>query len=136
MSARHFFRWRPVSVILIILAILYGVFTPLNIWLANITPQRGEQQLSHVLYWGAFWNAIVAILCFSGRQLIRRRTRACLALGAGVVATALFIVMRTWLGGLLQGQNPLPLTEVVLIWLPMLYAIVYALRESKREDAV
>ncbi len=122
--------------ILIILAILYGVFTPLNIWLANVTPQRGEQQLSHVLYWGAFWNAIIAILCFLARQLIQRQTRVCLALGACVIAAALFIVMRTWLGSLLQGRNPLPLTEVVLIWLPMLYAIIYALRESKREDTV
>ena len=52
-----------------------------------------------------------------------------------IIAAALFIVMRTWIAGFLHGRNPFPVIEAVLTWLPMLYAIIFALRESKRENA-
>jgi hypothetical protein len=136
MSTRQFFRWKPTVVVLVILTVLYAVFAPLNIFLGSAAAQRGDQQVSHVLHWGAFWNAVVAILCFTAWRLMRRQRRVYLAAGVCVIAAALFIVMRTWIAGLLHGRNPFPVVEAVLIWLPMLYAIIYALRESKRETAV
>jgi hypothetical protein len=51
------------------------------------------------------------------------------------VAAALFIVMRTWLVALFYGRNPFPVIEAILTWLPMLYVIIYSLRESRRENA-
>lgn len=133
MSTRSFFRWRPVSVILILLTILYAVFTPLNLLLGSVASQRGDQQMARIMYWGAFWNAVVAILCFAGRQMMRRQIQGYFAAGACAVAAALFIVMRTWVNGLLHGRNPFPVLEAILTWLPMLYAIIYALRETKHD---
>src|SRR5262245_56088024 len=135
MSTQNFFRRKPTVVVLIILTVLYGVFAPLNIFLGSVAAQRGDQQVSHVLYWGAFWNAVVAILCFTGWRLMRRQSRVYLAAGACAIAAALFIVMRTWIPGLLHGRNPFPVIEAVLTWLPMLYVIIFALRESRRENA-
>jgi hypothetical protein len=65
-----------------------------------------------------------------------RQSRVHFAASACAVAAGLFIVMRTWVAGVFHGQNPFPVLEAVLTWLPMLYAITYALRESKRENAV
>jgi len=70
-----FFRWRAASIILIILMVIYGLTSPLNIWLGSVASQRGDAQISRVLYWGAFWNAVVAILCFTARRLMQRQTR-------------------------------------------------------------
>ena len=117
MSTRHFFRWKPTVVVLIILIVLYGVFTPLNIFLGSAAAQRGDQHVSHVLRWGAFWNAVVAILCFTGWRLMRRQSRAYLAAGACAIAAALFIVMRTWIAGLIHGRNAFPVIEAALTWL-------------------
>jgi len=136
MSARHFFRWRLASVLLTILTIIYGVFAPLNVWLASVAAQRDNQQVSHVLYWGALWNAVVAILCFTGRRFMARKAPVLSAVGACIVMAALFIVMRTWIDGLLHGRNPFPVIEAVLTWLPMLYVIIYALRESRGGQAL
>ena len=66
---------------------------------------------------------------------MRRQSRVHLAGGACAVASALLIVMRVWITGLLHGRNPFPVIEAILTWLPMLYAIIFALRESKRENA-
>jgi len=134
MSTRHFFRWNPTVVILIILTVLYGVVAPLNILLGSAAAQQGDQHVSHIWYWGAFWNAVVAILCFTGWRLMRRQSRVYLVAGACAVAAALFIVMCIWIIGLIHGRNP-SVIEAVLIWLPMLYVIIYALCESKRENA-
>ncbi|MDB6110834.1 MAG: hypothetical protein JWR69_2584 [Pedosphaera sp.] len=135
MSTQSFFRWRPVSVVLILLSIVYAVSIPLNLWLGNVDSQRGNQQLSHVLYWAAFWNAVVAILCFVSQRMMRRQTRTFFLAGGCALSVAFLIVIRTWVAGLRQGRNPFPVMEAVLIWPPFLYAIFYALRESKHEAA-
>ncbi|MBU6401595.1 MAG: zinc-ribbon domain-containing protein [Verrucomicrobia bacterium] len=132
-----FFRWRAASIILIILMVIYGLTVPLNLWLATAASQRGDLHVTpRTMYWAAFWSAVVAILCFAAWRLMQRQSRVFIAASAWAVAAALFIVMRTWVAGLLHGQNPFPVLEAVLTWLPMLYAIIYALRESKRENAV
>jgi hypothetical protein len=134
MSTRHFFFWQPASVVLIILTVLYGAFAPLNVWLGSEAAQRGDQQVSHVLYSGAFWNAVVAVLCFTGRRFMARQSRVFFVAGAFALAAALFIVMRTWIVGLLHGRNPFPVIEAVFTWLPMLYAIIYAVRATNSEQ--
>ena len=134
MSTRQFFRWRAAGVILIILTAIYGVFSPLNIWLGSIAAHRGELQVSRILYSGAFWNALVAVLCFVSWRFMARRAHSSSVVGACCVAIALLIVMRIWIFGLLHGRNPFPVLEVLLTWLPMLYVIVYALSETKPKD--
>ena len=132
-----FFRGRAASILLITLTVIYGLTAPLNLWLAKVASQRGDLHVTpRTMYWAAFWSAMVAILCFAAWRLMRRQSRMFFAASACAVAAALFIVMRTWVSGLLGGQNPFPVLEAVLTWLPMLYAIIYALRESKRENAV
>jgi hypothetical protein len=112
---------------------VYGIFSPLNVWLGSVAAQRGQQQVSRVLYSGAFWNAVVAVLCFAGWRFMTSRRHSALLLGACCVVVALLIVMRVWIVGLLHGRNPLSLLEAILTWLPMLYVIVYAIGETKRE---
>lgn len=130
-----FFRLRAASLLLIILAVIYGFFSALNIWMVRVASERSDILTNpRPLQWAAFWNAIVAILCFAAWRLMRRQSKVHFAASACAVATALFIVMRTWVVGLLHGQNPFPVLEAVLTWLPMLYATAFALRESKREN--
>jgi hypothetical protein len=115
---------------------IYGLTSPLNLWLAKVASQRGDLDLiPRTLYWGAFWNAMVAVLCFTAWRLMQRQSRVYFAASACAIAAALFIVMRTWVAGLVNEQNPFPLLEAVFTWLPMLYGIIYALRESRRVDA-
>jgi hypothetical protein len=134
MSTKRFFRWQPVSIILIILTILYIVATCLSIKMAGYYSQRGDQRMARFMYWGVFWNVIVATLCFTGRQMMRHQTRVHLLAGAFAMLLALLIVIRATVSALLHGREAYPVIEGILIWLPMLYAIIYGLREGKREN--
>jgi hypothetical protein len=129
MSTQGFFRWRVVAAVLIILTVIHGLCAPLNLLLAQSTPRP------QMYYWGAFWNAVVAFLSFAGWRLMQRQSRSYLNAGAFVVTVALLIVIRTWVGGLLYGRNPFPVFEAMVIWVPMLYAIIYAFREAKHRMA-
>ena len=40
--------------------------------------------------------------------------------------------MRTWILASGSGLNPLPCIEPLLVWPPLVYAITYAYKESKR----
>ena len=131
----RFFRWRPASILLILLAVLYAASVLLNLWLASVHLKRGEQQMSHIMCWGAFWNALVAALCVVGRHLMAFQTRLRLLAGALAVTVALLVVMRASVNGFLGGKNPFLLVEALLIWLPLIYAIIYACRESNRNPA-
>lgn len=134
MITQRYFRWPIVVVILVVLALIYAMTAPLDVFLAREATQRGDLRMARILYSGAFWNTIVAILCVTAWQFMRRRARVSMVTGAYAVAAALVIVMRTWVIGLFRGQNPFPLIEAVLTWLPMLYVIIFALRESKQES--
>jgi hypothetical protein len=133
-TSRTFFRWPIVVVILVIIGTLYAVTAPLNIFLAREATQRGHQRLAHTMYSGAFWNALVAVLCFTGWQVMRLKTRGRLRTGAYIIAAALAIVMRVWVSSLRYELNPFPISEAILTWLPMLYAVIFAIRESKRVE--
>src|SRR6185295_3875113 len=69
----RFFRWRPVSILLIIFVVLYWVLALLNLWMARTFSHRGEDQMARLMYWGTFWNVMVAVLCSVGRQMMRRQ---------------------------------------------------------------
>jgi len=134
-QSNSFFRWRPTSIVLIVLVVLYGGFAILNLWMGSVLAQRGDQQTARILRSGAFWNAIVAVLCFVGRRMMGCQTRLRLLAGALAVVAAHLVVMRTWIFGLLNGQNPFPVVEALLIWPLFFYAIFWAYRESKRHPA-
>jgi hypothetical protein len=131
-----FFRWRVASIFLILLTVAYGLTAPLNLWFAKLATQRDDlHATAREWFWGAVWNALVAMLCFVAWRLMRRQSREHFAGGACAVAVALVIVMRTWMAGLINGHNHFPAMEAVLTWLPMLYAMFYALRQCKRVAA-
>ncbi len=90
MNTRNFVRWRPVSVVLIVLAAIYAGSVPLNLWRSSVASQRGDQKMLHFTAWGAFWNALIAILCCARWRLMRRQRPICLAAGGCAVAVALF----------------------------------------------
>src|SRR5690348_13314767 len=68
-----FFCLRAASILLIIIAVIYGLTSPLSLWLARVASERGDLHVTpRTWYWGAFWNALVAILCFAAWRLMRR----------------------------------------------------------------
>lgn len=127
----RFFCWRPASIILIFLTVLYGAVALLNIWKGQSYAAHGYLELSRFAYWGAFWNLVIAALCLTGRQVMSRQTSVRLLAGAFPIVIALAISMRSWVGGLLTGRNPAPLFDIVVAWLPLLYVIIYAYRTSR-----
>lgn len=131
--SKSFLCWKPASVSLIVLALLYWAVALLNFRLVYMLEQRGDTRNVSFLLWGSFWNLVVGGLCLSGRHLMKADSRRGYAAGALVIAAALLIVMRTWLGGLLTGRNPFPILEALLSWPWLVYAIIYALRETQRE---
>ena len=137
------FRWRAVSVILVTFAIVYGLSVPLSVGLGKVLTRQGNHRMTYppsiarlmpsprLMYSGAFWNAVIAALCLGGRQLMRRPTRERLLAGACAVGAALLLVMRMGLGEFRRGVDPAPLLEVLLVWLPMFYCVIYAVRASR-----
>lgn len=117
----HFFRWGAVSVCLYAVALVFGILTPISITLSAHTS---------VHKWAPISNLIVLSICLGGRYLMSRQRSSYLVAGSCAVFVALLIVMRTWLSA-----HPFPWVEASLIGLPMLYAIIYGLRESALKDA-
>jgi fucose permease len=123
----RFLRRRVTSVLLIYLAVIYGISVVINLWLANAYAELGETSRSHGYCWAAYWNTIVTGVCLSACALMRRTTRSRLTCGACLVTVALFIVIRTQYVALLRGENPFPTLEAAFTQVPMLYAILYGL---------
>jgi hypothetical protein len=128
---KSFFRWIPASIVLHVLSIGYAFFSFLDLYLAKRVVQRGLASSETSWYWGAFWNALVAVLCFAAWKLMKSRISLQLLCGSLLVGACLCLVMRTWIVGLSRGENPFPMIEAFLTWLPLLYVIVYGVRESK-----
>jgi hypothetical protein len=127
----RFFSWRPVSISLLVLCILYGFGALLATWLGFRFSQLGQHETSRLDYWGAFWDGLVAILCFSARRTLCRESRAGSLSGAFALTAALFIVTRTFVGQLRRDSNAFFVIEAGLETLPILYCIIYALRKNK-----
>ena len=123
---KSFFRWKVVSVSLVVLAVLYWAVALLNLFLVRTLEQQSDTRNVRFLLWGAFWNVVVGSLCFIARRLIKPSNLLSCGVGAFALGTALLIVMRTWLGGLFTGRNPFPVLEALLVWPWLIYAIMYA----------
>ena len=62
--SRRFFRWRPASICLIVLAILYWIVALLSLWTGSVLSHRGQQQMAHLMYWGRFgMRCCASLLC-------------------------------------------------------------------------
>lgn len=130
---KGFFHWKPVSISLIVLIVVYWGVALLNLWLIYMRNERGDTRNVSFLLWGAFWNVVVGAFCFAGRHFMKRGSRVDYVVGAIAVSVAMFLVLRTWLGGLLTGRNPFPVVEALLVWPWLIYAVAYAMKGIKRQ---
>lgn len=128
---KSFFRLRPASIALLILAILYGLFAMANVLLWRVQSQKGDELLAAIFYWGVVWNLVIMFLCVVARQFMKAQTRTSLIIGALIATSALLIVLRIWLHGMMSTRNPFPWIEPLLIVPPLVYAITYAVRAAK-----
>ena len=140
----HFlFRWTPTAISLWVFGVLFGVIGVLNIWLARLSSQRAlpdssagdAGKMTHSLLLGAVENGATAALCILGWYFMRRRTPTSLLAGALAASVALFITFRRWLQWQLAGTNQWPWAEPLFVWPFLLYAVVYAYRESRSHVA-
>jgi len=123
--------WKAASVILIIVALVYWVLALVSVRMALHFSHLGNAAIANFLWWGVFWNTIVALLCFIGRRLMRHQTRLFLLAGNVAVLGALLIIVRNWISGLLSGRNPYPVIEILLAWLPLIYVLLYGWCQNK-----
>jgi hypothetical protein len=131
----HFFRRRPAATLLSILTALYAISVPMNLFLSEKLGERGEHELAQYMRYGAFWNAVIVLFGVFALLAMNRQTRKGLFTGASCIAVSLLVILRTWVGGLISGRAPFPVLEACLTWLPLLYAMIYALREGSRHPA-
>jgi hypothetical protein len=128
---RRIVIWKATSVILIIVALVYWVLALVSVRMALHFSHLGNTAMASFLRWGVFWNTIVAVLCFVGRLLMRRDTRISVLAGNVAVLGALLITVRNWLDASLRGRNPYPAIEILLIWLPLIYVLLYGWCQNK-----
>lgn len=130
---KSFFRRKPGSIALALVATIYIIGAVLNVWLAFVSKeQQGGHQLSRFLIQSAIWDTIIAGLCMYARHMIMQERSTSLLAGAATVLIILAIVMHHWLGGLLTDRNPFPILEASAIWLPLIYTAIYAFKEGRR----
>jgi hypothetical protein len=131
MSSNSFFRWKPVSLSMIVLAVLYWGVAVLNFWLVHMLEQRGDTRNVRFLLWGSFWNVVVGALCLGGRRVMKSASRRAYLAGALAIGAALLIEQRNWLAGLMTGRSGFPVLQAILIWPWMAYAVAYAVTQIK-----
>jgi len=86
---------------------------------------------------GAFENALIASLCIVSWHLMRRPVRHRLSLGASLVSAALAITSMRWLyDRVMHGAYPGYWVEPIFVWPCLLYAIIYAYRESRKASTL
>ena len=143
--APTFFGPRPASVLLLILGIVYFVFAALNLWLAGVSSTRATEYRGHPqyqqqfertstrLYWSGFWNILVGGLCICARAGLKRGAPVGIGGSALLIATAMCITARTWVAAMLHGQAHMAWIEPLLVWPCLIYALICAYREGRRE---
>jgi hypothetical protein len=143
MEASSFFRWKPTVIILWLFGVLFGLVAAANMWLVVIAargsihgPSTGDsQRLIRMILRGAIEDFAVAALCPASWYSMRRKTRVALMAGAAAVTVALFITSARWFFWEIRSANPLSWIEPVCVWPLMVYTIIYALRESRPQNA-
>ncbi len=121
------------SISLAILTVVYWAAALLNLLLISEFQRRGDARNVRALLWGTFWDVIVGALCLLGRVLLKRGTKGNYQTGAFTIAAAFTIIIRTWVMGLFTIRNPFPGWEALLTWPWLVYAIMYALKNAKRQ---
>ena len=131
-----FFRWRAASIILNTIALLYWLVALGYVWIGSVFSERGSQHMAHLMYWGALYNVVIAVLCFAGRQMMRLQTRISLVAGVLAVMAALSFVIWIWVVNLrIKMPYPLRVIEALLVWFPLVYVIIYGFRASNGKRA-
>jgi hypothetical protein len=131
-ASRPFFRWKPVSISLIVLAVVYWGVALLNFWLVCMLEQRGDTRNQRFILLGAVWNVLIGALCLGGRRLMRPARRQAYPAAALAIGAALLIEQRNWLAGLMTGRSAFPTLQAVLIWPWLAYAIGYAVTQIRQ----
>jgi peptidoglycan/LPS O-acetylase OafA/YrhL len=135
MSSKSFFRWKPVSISLIVLAVFYWGVALLNFWLVHMLQQKGDIRNVRFLLWGSFWDVVIGALCLGGRRRMKSPSRQARLAGALAIGLALLIEQCNWLAGLMTGRSGFPVLEALLIWPCMAYAVAYAVTQVQEHGA-
>src|SRR5882724_352206 len=61
--SKSFFRWKPLSISLIALAVLYWGVALLNLWLVRMLEQQGDTRKLRFLLWGhsGTWLSVLSV---------------------------------------------------------------------------
>ena len=134
-AERSFFRWKVVSISLLILSILYWGAALLNFWIARVMWQREEEAATDFV-WAAVWHSVIALSCFGGRQCIKSSNPQVCGAGALLVAFALLTTFRIWLGAFTLGTNPDSFFEPLFVFPWLVYAIIFAVKKIRMKSNV
>ena len=141
MKTRTFFRWMPTAIVLWIFAVVSALATVSCVWFAT-QATKGSIQLAmigdsrHLTRWflrGAIENAMIGVFCFMGWYLMRRRISGALVLGAIAVMGAVFIICFRSICWIIRGGGFEYWGDAVLELPFLVYSIIYAYRESKKQ---
>lgn len=138
-AKQPFFRSKPAVVTVGIVGSVYALFALLDILLLYPVSRGAlhganygdEEFVLRMLVRGALTNVVVAALCFVGWSKLRQRTANSLKACAFNLSVVLLITGGRLLYWQLKGANPAGWLEPVFIWPLLVYAIVYAHRESR-----
>lgn len=129
--AGGFFQRRVASMVILVPVVLYGVTAVLNLVFGIDYLHRDDTRRSGFFFRGLFWNGFVVVACLIGRRLIRSSAAVDLLAGALFVAGALLVVIWQSRWEFRHGMDLSVRLEIVSIWLPMLYVIIYAWQASR-----
>jgi len=143
MENRSFFRWMPTAILLWVFGVIFTFATVACLLYARQASHDSIQfamigDSQHTARWflrGAIANALVAVFCILGWYLMRWRLSAILALGGIAVMAAAFIICQRSLIYLFRGAGFEYWLDMVLELPFLLYAIIYAYRESRKTAA-
>jgi Na+/H+-dicarboxylate symporter len=140
MKNRSFFRWMPTAIVLWIFGVVFTFAAGACLLYARQAARDSIQiamigDSQHTVRWflrGAVADALVAVFCILGWYLMRKRLSATLALGGIAVMAAAFIICQRSLIYLFRGDGFMYWFDLVLELPFLLYAVIYAYRESRK----
>ena len=140
MAAQTFFRWVPTTIILWLFGGLFTFAAVVCAWQASAgsisVSMVGDAQ--HTARWflrGAMADALAAVGCILGWELMRRQRRETLAIGASLVMVATFIIAHRSLIYLFRGAGFAYWYDLLLEPPFLIYAIIYGFRTCLRTNS-